>query len=191
MKEPDSTRDAELVVIGMIERPFGVKGAIRVRSLSDVPGRFRSLDRVVLTSREGKRLETKVAEVRGGGDRYILGIEGLTSPEAAGEFRGGYLHAERGESVFAGSPNAFLQCDLIGLSVVDHEGHEVGRLEEVIETAGGHLFVVRHGEREVMLPAVQQFVTHIDVAKRVATIQAIPGLLDDLHKDGKVESHAV
>ncbi|WP_455389518.1 hypothetical protein, partial [Petrachloros mirabilis] len=28
------------MTIGKIERPFGVKGAVKVRSLSDVPGRF-------------------------------------------------------------------------------------------------------------------------------------------------------
>jgi 16S rRNA processing protein RimM len=183
--------DVELVVIGAIERPFGVKGEIKVRSLSDVPGRFRSLDQVVLTSREGNRLETRVTEVRGGGDRYIVGVEALRSPEEAGKFRGGYLYAERGSSTGVVSSDAFLQCDLIGLSVVDQQGHPVGRLEEVIETAGGHLFVVRNGEREVMVPAVKKFVTHVDVEKRLVTIQAIPGLLDDLYEDGKVGSHAL
>lgn len=186
MKEP-----AELVVIGAIERPFGVKGEIKVRSLSDVPGRFHSLDLVILASRGGKRLETRVTEVRGGADRYIVGVEALRSPEEAAEFRGGYLYAGRGDVASAPSSDAFLQCDLIGLSVVDQQGHPVGRLEEVIETAGGHLFVVRNGEREVMVPAVKKFVTHVDVENRQVTIQAIPGLLDDLYEDGKVWSHAL
>ena len=95
LEKPADTMEAELVVIGAIERPFGVKGEVKVRSLSDVPDRFRSLDQVVLTSREGKRLETRVTEVRGGGDRYIVAVEALRSPEEAGEFRGGYLYAER------------------------------------------------------------------------------------------------
>jgi 16S rRNA processing protein RimM len=191
MKGPADTTDVELVVIGAIERPFGVKGEVKVRSLSDVPDRFRSLDRVVLTSREGKQVETRVTEVRGGGDRYIVGVEALRSPEDAGEFRGGYLYAERGGETGVMSADAVLQCDLIGLSVVDHEGHQVGRLEEVIETAGGHLLVVRNGKREAMVPAVKEFVTQVNLARRQVTLHAIPGLLDDLYEGGKVGAHAL
>lgn len=191
MQGPAETKEAELVVIGAIERPFGVKGEIKVLSLSDVPDRFRSLDQVVLTSREGRRLETRVTEVRGGGDRYILGIEALHSPEEAGEFRSGYLYAERARLGGGPSSEAFLQCDLIGLFAVDQEGHPVGRLEEVIETAGGHLLVLRNGKREVMVPAVKEFVTQVDLGRRQVTIHDIPGLLDDLYEDGKVGTHAL
>lgn len=183
--------EAELVVIGAIDRPFGVKGAIKVRSLSDVPGRFESLDQVILQSREGKRVETRVTEVRGGGDRYIVGVEALRSPEEAGAFRGGYLYAEREGATGMVSAADFLQCDLIGLSVVDHEGHPVGRLEEVVETAGGHLLVVRNGKREAMVPAVKEFVTQVDLARRQVTVHAVPGLLDDLYEDGTVGAHAL
>ncbi|CAI4032738.1 Ribosome maturation factor RimM [Nitrospira tepida] len=190
MKGPTDIMEAELVVIGAIERPFGVKGAIKVRSLSDVSSRFESLDQVVLTSLEGKRVETRVTEVRGGGDRYILSVEALRSPEEAGAFRGGYLYAERWAAANMALPDAPLQCDLIGLSVVDEQGHPVGRLEEVIETAGGHLLVVRSGKREAMVPAVKEFVAQVDLASRQVTIHAIPGLLDDLYEDGKVGAHA-
>lgn len=183
--------EAELVVIGAIERPFGIKGAIKVRSLSDVPGRYESLEQVVLQSREGKRVETRVTDVRGGGDRYILSVEALSSPEEAGAFRGGYLYAERGGAASMALQDAPLQCDLIGLSVVDQEGHSVGRLEEVIETAGGHLLVVRSGKREAMVPAAKQFITQVDLARRQVTVHAIPGLLDDLYEGGKVGAHAL
>ena len=38
-----SSIEIDLVTIGKIERPFGVKGAVKVRSLSDVSGRFDQL----------------------------------------------------------------------------------------------------------------------------------------------------
>jgi 16S rRNA processing protein RimM len=149
------------------------------------------LDQVVLKSREGKRVETRVTDLRGGGDRYIIEVEALRSPEEAGEFRGGYLYAERGSAASLASLDTFLQCDLIGLSVVDHEGYPVGRLEAVIETAGGHLLLVRNGEREAMVPAAKEFVAQVDLASRQVTIHAIPGLLDDLYEGGKVGANAL
>ena len=44
---------AELVTIGRIERSFGVRGEARVRSLSDVPGRFEELRQVMIAGRGG------------------------------------------------------------------------------------------------------------------------------------------
>ena len=37
------TTSPEMVTIGKIDRPFGVHGAVKVRSLSDRPGRFEQL----------------------------------------------------------------------------------------------------------------------------------------------------
>jgi 16S rRNA processing protein RimM len=57
MASPDQ---AELVTIGRIERSFGVRGEARVRSLSDVPGRFEALRQVTIAGSGGKTLETVV-----------------------------------------------------------------------------------------------------------------------------------
>jgi 16S rRNA processing protein RimM len=64
-------------------------------------------------------------------------------------------------------------------------------LEAVIETAGGHLLLVRNGEREAMVPAAKEFVAQVDLASRQVTIHAIPGLLDDLYEGGKVGANAL
>ena len=54
---------AELIAIGMIEKPFGVKGEVRVRSLSDVPGRLEGLKDVTLVAASGRALVTAVTVV--------------------------------------------------------------------------------------------------------------------------------
>ncbi len=38
----------DTVTVGLIERPFGVRGEVKVRPLSDVPGRFEGLRGVSL-----------------------------------------------------------------------------------------------------------------------------------------------
>ena len=58
------TEPVELVAIGVIEKPFGVRGEMRVRSLSDVPGRFEGLTRVTLEAPSGAVKETAVRSVR-------------------------------------------------------------------------------------------------------------------------------
>ena len=70
----------ELVTIGRIERSFGVRGEARVRSLTDVPGRFESLGQVTLVGPPGKTLVTRVTHVRSGGPTWIMGFEAFRSP---------------------------------------------------------------------------------------------------------------
>ena len=53
----------DVVTVGQIERPFGVKGEVKVRSLSDVPGRLEALTRVSLVAKGGRVLAvTAVAD---------------------------------------------------------------------------------------------------------------------------------
>lgn len=70
---------AELVTIGRIERSFGVRGEARVRSLTDVPGRFESLGQVTIVGPVGKTLDTRVTHVRPGGPTWIMGFEAFTT----------------------------------------------------------------------------------------------------------------
>ena len=48
-----TTAQADLVTIGKIERPFGVRGEFKVRSLSDVPGRLDQLKQVQILEPTG------------------------------------------------------------------------------------------------------------------------------------------
>ena len=50
------TTSPEMVTIGRIDRPFGVHGAVKVRSLSDRPGRFEQLGAFASPVREVRRL---------------------------------------------------------------------------------------------------------------------------------------
>src|SRR6185436_13719101 len=48
------TTSPEMVTIGRIDRPFGVHGAVKVRSLSDRPGRFEGLKAVRVAGQGGQ-----------------------------------------------------------------------------------------------------------------------------------------
>lgn len=168
----------ELVAIGKIEKPFGIRGELRVRSLSDVPGRFEALERVTLVAPSGRALETTVNRVRGHGDSYVLGVEALTTPEDAAAFRGGLIKIPRDQTppLPAGQ---YYECDLVGMQVRSEQGQQLGVLEEVLETGSNHVFVVRAGKREHLLPATRQVIAAVDVQGRSMTVRLVKGLLED------------
>lgn len=174
--------EVDWITIGHVIKPFGIKGELRVSPLTDVPGRFQGLPdlpSVLLTTATGRTLETSVSGVRPHNRDFVLAVRGVTTPEAAAEFRGGYLKIARGSSP-ALPPDHYYQHDLVGLAVyVEGSSERVGVLEEVLETGGNAVFVVREGSRETLIPATKQVVALVDIARRMMVIRRVEGLFDD------------
>ena len=162
------------MTVGLIERPFGVRGEVKVRSLSDVPGRLEGLTRVSLLAKNGQTLETSVTHVRRAGTRFILGLTGVTTPEDAGVWRGSFIRTTRG-SVPELPTGQYYECDLVGLAVQTDEGRLIGVLEEIWELPGNSLFVVRQGTKEVLIPAAKELIVAVDVPGRTMTVRLIDG----------------
>jgi 16S rRNA processing protein RimM len=173
-----TTVQADLVTIGKIERPFGVKGAVKVRSLSDVPGRFDHLGDVSVMEATGRTVDRTVTHVRRAGPAYIVQFDGITTPEEAGTLRGGLIQVPRCKPS-ARTGNALYECDLIGLTVVDEEGRDLGLVETIWELPGHQVFVVRKDDRELLIPAAKNFVVTVDLVQRRMTVRGIDGLVED------------
>lgn len=165
------------VAIGQIVKPHGVRGDVRVRSLSDVPGRFESLRHATLLPPSGPPVITSVRSVRPAGDAYIVGFDAFSTPEDAARFRGALITVPH-DPAAPRQPNEWYQCDLVGLTVRTEAGEAVGVLQEVIETPGHAVFVIRKGAHEVLVPATRAIVASVDLDTRLMTIRPVPGLLD-------------
>ena len=49
----------DMVTIGKVGRPFGVHGAVKVRSLSDRPGQFEQLHEVRMAGERGQTIDRR------------------------------------------------------------------------------------------------------------------------------------
>ena len=162
---------AERVTIGKIERPFGVRGEVKVHSLSDVPGRFDQLKQVTLVAPSGDSLTTTVTHVRPGGRSYIMGFEAFTTPEEAARFRGAWLQIPHSASPSL-ADGLYYEYDLLGMTVMDEDKTILGTVEEILESSGNHIFVVRRGQQELLIPALKRVIAAVDVVGRAMTIRA-------------------
>ena len=168
----------DLIAIGQILKPFGIKGDVRVRSLSDVPGRFESLKQATLVAPSGRAMATAVTRVRPDRGAYVVGFEAFSTPEAAAEFRGGWVKIPRGDTPPL-PEHQYYEFDLIGMTVMDDTGRTLGTLEDILETGSNPVFVVRADGREWLIPGTREVVASIEVERRLMRIIPLPGLLDD------------
>ena len=66
-------------------------------------------------------------------------------------------------------------ADLLGASVVDEQGAEIGRLTEVLDMPAGQVYVVQ-GETEHTIPAVPEFILDIDADGKVIRVHLLEGM---------------
>jgi 16S rRNA processing protein RimM len=67
---------------------------------------------------------------------------------------------------------------MIGCSVEGEDGSNIGTLTDVLKLPANDVWVVRSGEKEILVPAVKEFVCSIDEAHKRIVIHVIEGLLE-------------
>ena len=74
-----TTAHTDLVTIGKIERPFGVRGEFKVRSLSDVPGRLDQLKQIQVLRPTGQMVDRIVTTAKTNEEAKAL-LKGFNMP---------------------------------------------------------------------------------------------------------------
>lgn len=144
----------ELVTIGRIIKPHGIRGEVAVDVLSDVPGRFDAGVEV----RVGGHLMT-ISASRPHQGRVLLSFDHLRDRSDAERVRGLPIEAP---PVDLSDTEAYFAHELIGMAVVDVEDAPLGQVSALIElpSAAGYdlLEVAREDGSTWLLPAVEDFV---------------------------------
>jgi 16S rRNA processing protein RimM len=166
-----------LLRIGYIAGSHGLHGALRVRT--DDPGSttLLTLKRLFVETAAGRR-EFKVLEasaLSAGNHRVIL--DGIGDADAAEALRGGAVMVAAADLPPLGD-GEFYYFQLAGAEVMLTDGRRLGTIEDIMSTGAHDVWVVRDGEREVLVPVISNVVKAMDLAARRVTIEAVPGLLD-------------
>lgn len=174
--------DEELIIIGKTLKTHGLKGALRVASLTDVPKRFEGLKSVILETRSGIKKSCTLEAVwsASGGDKadVLLSCKEITSIEEAVPFVQGWVKIPRSQTIPL-PKNQFYHFDLIGMAVFLEDGRYLGTLEEILKTGSNDIFVVRHELKEHLIPAIREVVREVDTQQKRMVLQRISGLIED------------
>jgi 16S rRNA processing protein RimM len=174
MPEPDR------LIVGRVLRPHGVRGELSVEVLSDAPERFVPGAEVGVGDPDGPAPPEPVMirAARQHLGRLLLSFEGVEDRDAADRFRGAWLSIPVG-SARPLDQDEFWPHQLVGLTVVDHQGRERGRVADVVPGAAHDLLTVElPGGATALVPAVAALVTVELDAGRVL-VDAVPGLLPE------------
>ena len=153
---------------GRIVNTHGVAGEVKIEVWLNSPAFLKACGRVFLGDRAMRILSAR--EHKG----FLLArLEGGDDLNAAMALKGRELRIARADAPLP--PGGYFLGDLIGASVVDEEGREIGKLTEILERPASDIFVVQGGQ-EHLIPAVEEFIRSVDAENGVVTVRLIEGM---------------
>ncbi len=166
---------------GRIINTHGCRGEVKAEPWMDSPHDLIDLGRVFIGEGEDKR-EIKI--IRGAvmqGRFLLLGLEGVSTMDAADALRGTTLYAARED--FDLAEGQYFLSDVLGLTVLDaregREGRVLGRVEDILPGAAAQIYSVKTpAGADVLVPAVPAFITEV-VPGEYVRMTPIDGMFED------------
>lgn len=141
---------ARRILVGRIHGAFGVRGEVKLESLTDPESNLLRYQPWILRDAQGREREVTGARARPGGKGLIGTLPGVEDRDVADALRGAELYVLR-SALPAPEDGEFYWVDLEGMRVANLEGVEFGNVSSVFSNGANDVLVVR-GDRERMIP---------------------------------------
>ncbi len=160
---------------GKIINTHGCHGGIKIESWCNSPETLAQLKNLYIKTGDvfQKYPITKAAVFK----QFVVATsDAISSMDEALALKEKIVFALRTD--FTLSEDEYFLADLVGLPVIDAENQRVyGKLLEVINRGASDIYVIQTHDGERMMPAVDEFIDHIDLTKGIF-VRPIDGMLD-------------
>ena len=162
--------------VGLVARPHGINGDVKVIPLTDNVERFYDLCDAYIE--RGVRHEpVSVSNARIQPDAVLLTLSCSKTRDDAEKLRNLYICVDRAHAVKL-PPDTYFVADLIGCAVESPENSVIGRLNDVYGTGANDVYVIdslHHGE--VLIPAIKDCILNVNIEENKMTIHLMDGLI--------------
>lgn len=142
--------------IGLVVKPQGVKGELKVKPLTDDPQRFKKLKKVLIDNVEYSVLGAKIAP-----DAVFLSIENCNDRNVAENFRNKFLLVKKEDAVEL-KENTFFIADIVNCDVYT-ESKKIGKIIDVTK-AKTDFFTVETDENKIIrFPFLKDLLINVDI----------------------------
>jgi 16S rRNA processing protein RimM len=159
---PQDLVPEDLVLMAVVTTAQGIKGWVRLKTFTEDDANLGEYDAwwVRHPSFQAPRLlEVEAFEVRPNG--VVAKLAGIETRTAAEGLAKAEIFISKAELPALGDDEAYW-VDMVGLAVVNPAGESLGTVESLFETPANDVLVVKDGEVERLIPAVDAIVLDID-----------------------------
>ena len=166
------------VPVGKLARTHGLKGEFKFRPFFSEQDTLLSLKRLKVQEGQEKETELVLESLRGSPSSLIIKFKGIDSIDDAESLAGQSVLGL--ESEFPELPaGEYYRFQIEGLAAYDLDGRYYGRVEDIIETGSNDVYVVRDGDKEILIPMIDWVVKSIDINEKKLVFENVEGLIED------------
>jgi len=162
--------------IGIIVKPHGIAGELRVLPTTDDPTRFSLLKEVTVRAKNGATTPYKLTRARPQQGMVLVKLAEVNDRNMAETMAGGVLLIPDEVALPLDTDEYYIR-DLVGLAVVTEDGQPLGTIRQVFATGANDVYIIEAADGEdFMLPAIKDVVQRVDMQARVMTVRLMEGL---------------
>jgi len=163
--------------LGRIVKTFGNKGHLLIHLEVDDPERYSELESVYLDL-DGERIPFFIEELELKNHRKaVIRFQDVTDIEEAEIYIGREMFLPLSELPSLDG-NHFYFHEVIGFNVNDIRHGMIGTIGEILELPQQSLFRIMKGNREILIPVVDDIIKRVDREDKTIYIEAPEGLVE-------------
>ena len=159
----------EYIETGKIVNTHGMRGELKLQPWADSPDFLTGFEHFYI---DGVPIKVLSAKVHKG--CVIAALEGVDDIDAAIRMKNKIIMVKK-EDVHLEEGRHFV-ADIIGINALDAEtGEALGKVIDVLTLPSNNVYVIK-GEREILVPAVPEFIVETNIEEQFVRIKLIEGL---------------
>ncbi len=163
----------QLHPVAEITTTSGFMGEVRLKPFSRFSIDYIMEKTLQIGTSYDNLIDLKLEKAIGNGKRMRFKFEGIDSELKAKNIIGKTIYA----NTKADDEINLIASDLIGFDVVTDTGDSVGELKDVMWLPANDVYIVFNGEKEFLIPIVNEVVLSVDYDKKEILIANLDGLI--------------
>ena len=163
----------QLHPVAEITTTSGYMGEVRLKPFSRFSIDYIMEKTLQIGTSYDNLIDLKLEKAIGNGKRMRFKFEGIDSELKAKNIIGKTIYA----NTKADDEINLIASDLIGFDVVTDTGDSVGELKDVMWLPANDVYVIFNGEKELLIPIINEVVLSVDYDKKEILIANIDGLI--------------
>ena len=162
----------QFLEVGKVTNVHGLMGEVKVQPWADSPEFLCQFQTLYV---DESHWPMKVERARVHKNMVIIKFEGPTDVPSAMSLRNAILYIRRADAKLP--EGAFFLADIYGLEAQDAATGEVlGKIDDVLTLPANNVYVVKGGARELMIPAVAEFIAETNIEGGYIRVNMMEGL---------------
>jgi 16S rRNA processing protein RimM len=170
--------ERDLLPIGRVVKPHGVKGKIKVDYFGEDLNCFPIDQEVFIKDPVGRLQAYEILEAVPHPPHLILQLKGIGRREEVVPLVRKEIFIKR-RSLPDLPEGEYYWFDILGMVVETENGKGIGRVKEILATGANDVYIVEGKRGEIFLPATEEVIQSVDIKKQRMRVIRMEGLWEE------------